>query len=197
VYGLQQGFSSPNFTVDGSVCGDESKMNNAKQVSIVAPYIANSFDSMDVIGDVWFSSNAITASESESAIKIEVTRNGDLTKTASAKVFIDNGYKLLSNDFIDVTFNSGESVKVITLNVINNDSTDANPSLVAELVTPMSLAVAQDKAKLNIVITNDDVAPPPLPVPVVVELTPDNSSGGGSLGFLSLIALGFVRVFRK
>jgi hypothetical protein len=198
-YGLQQGFSSPNFTVDGSVCGDESKMNNAKQVSIVAPYIANSFDSMDVIGDIWFSSNAITASESESAIKLEVTRNGDLTKTASVKVFIDNGYKLLSNDFIDVTFNSGESVKVITLNVINNDSTDANPSLVAELVTPMSLAVAQDKASLSITIANDDIPPTTTPTtPPVKEPTTDtSSSGGGSFGFLSLIALGFVRVFRK
>lgn len=199
IAGLQPYLSSPDVSVNGSTCGDERTMNNAKQVTIGAPFVANIADTMNEIGDVWFASKPITVTENAGAFSIQVQRNGDLTKSASVKVFIDNGYTLLNNDFIDVQFASGESLKSISLTTIDNDSTNDNPVLSAQLVTPRLLKVKSGEGTLAISITNNDKSPTE-PTNPTNPTNPDNgsgSSGGGSVGFLSLLMLGFVRVFRK
>lgn len=196
VSGLKQTFSSPDAIIDGEVCGDEKTMNNAKQISITAPFVANIANRMDVLGDVWFSSDSVVVSESADKLSFIVERNGDVTKSASVKVFIDDGYKYLDNDFIDVEFAIGESKKTVSLNVIDNNLTTENPNLIAELVTPLQLAISPVNDKLTITVTNDDV---PVVIPPVTPEKPDTpkSSGGGSMGFVSLLLLAITRRLRN
>lgn len=193
VEGLKPTFSSPDAIINGDVCGDEKTMNNAKQISIAAPFVANIANKMDVLGDVWISSEPIVVSESAGKLSFIVERNGDVTKTASVKVFIDEGYKYLDKDFIDVEFSIGESKKTVSLTVIDNNSTTENPPLTAELVTPLQLSVSPLNGKLTINIANDDV---PVVIPPVTPETP-KSSGGGSIGFISLLLLAVTRKLRN
>lgn len=196
IAGLQPYLSSPDVIVNGSACGDERTMNNAKQVTIAAPFVANIADTMNEIGDVWFASEPVTIAENAGVFSIKVQRNGDLSKPASVKVFIDNGYKLLNQDFIDVKFGVGQSVKDISLSTIDNDSTKDNPVLSAQLVTPRLLKVKATDNSLAINITNNDKAPTD-PTNPTNPTNPDSGSSGGSLGFLSLLILVFARTLRK
>lgn len=196
VKGLKEIFSSPDAFIDGDVCGDERTMNNAKMVTITAPFVANISNTMEVYGDVWFSSEAINTSESAKQFTITVQRNGDLTKPTSVKMFIDNGYLLLDKDFIDVQFANGVDTQTVTFNIIDNTSTTANPTLLAELVTPLQLSVSKDKASISIDIVNDDVEITPPVTPPVTPPADSNSSGGGSLGLLSLFGMLLLRRLR-
>ncbi|MGL5358464.1 MAG: GlyGly-CTERM sorting domain-containing protein, partial [Shewanella sp.] len=67
----------------------------------------------------------------------------------------------------------------------------------AELVTPRLLAVDKDKGTISITIKNDDEKPVTPPTPPTPTPTPDKSSGGGTMGYLSLLLLAAVRLFRK
>ncbi|MBW0278514.1 hypothetical protein B4O99_02990 [Shewanella xiamenensis] len=194
-------YSSPEVIVNGSVCGDESTMNNAKQISLAAPFVANIMDEMDVIGDVWLGDTPVIVSESDESLSFVVSRNGDLSKSASVKVFIDNAVTLLDSDFIDVKFAAGESTKSVVVSIIDNASTAENSSLVAELVTPRLLKVTG--STMAITINNDDVLPVVTPPTTSTTPTtpttpePESSSGGGSLGYISLVFLALARRLRK
>lgn len=193
---LKPFLSSPNVIVDGTVCGDERTMNNAKQVTIAAPFMANIMDTMTTVGEVWFATSAINVDEKAGSIAFTVSRNGDLSKPTSVKVFIDEGYKLLGEDFFDVKFGAGESTKTVTTTVLNNTSTNDNPVLKAELVTPRLLSVDQNKGTLEITVKNDDEKPVTPPTPPTPTPSPDKSSGG-AMGYLALLILAGVRLFRN
>ncbi|MBE8233242.1 MAG: hypothetical protein HAW67_05850 [Endozoicomonadaceae bacterium] len=186
-------FSSPNLQVNGEVCGNEVSADNARQVELSVPFASNYRPTMKVYGDVWFANGDIDVSENDDSVTFNLQRNGDLTKPTTVKVFIDNGYTLLASDFIEVAFSSGESAKALTLNVINNDSTAANPELTASLVLPLQLSLTDDKNEVTVVITNDDTPPKPLEPPVVKP--EEKKSSGGAVFWLMLA--GFVGLRRK
>lgn len=137
----------------------------------------------------------------DESLSFVVSRNGDLSKSASVKVFIDNAVTLLDSDFIDVKFAAGESTKSVVVSIIDNASTAENSSLVAELVTPRLLKVTG--STMAITINNDDVLPVVTPPTTSTTPTtpttpePESSSGGGSLGYISLVFLALARRLRK
>ncbi|MGL4476150.1 MAG: hypothetical protein ACRCT7_17105 [Shewanella sp.] len=185
--------SGPNTVVNNETCGNEETANNVKQVELSAPFVQNVGSKMQVVGSVWIDSQAITANESDSSIEIKVTRNGDLSVPTSVDMFIDSGTALLSSDFLKVKFDADQASATVKLNVVNNDSTQENKALTAELVMPFKMDLDADKKAVTITIKNDDAAPV-LPPPPVTPPT-DSGSSGGSLGFgiLSLLGLVFAR----
>ncbi len=191
-------FSSPDTVRNGEVCGVDDKANNAWYVDKSGPLMANTRDKMAINGSTWFASGSIKAGEDAGSVSFTVMRDGDLSAATSVKVFIDGAVtdNLLTKDFINVPFPVGANESTVTVSIVNNDSTDANRTLVAELVLPVEMSLGS-QAKMNIAIENEDqeVTPPTPPTPEP-EPKPE-SSGGGSLGFISLLLLAAVGRFRR
>ncbi|MFV7772407.1 GlyGly-CTERM sorting domain-containing protein [Shewanella marisflavi] len=191
-------FSSPDTVRNGEVCGVDDKANNAWYVEKSGPLMANTREKMAINGSTWFASGSISADEDAGTVSFKVMRDGDLSEPTSVKVFIDGAVtdNLLRQDFINVAFPAGGNESTVTVSIVNNESTEDNRDLVAELVLPVEMSIGT-QGKMSIALVNDDQEETPTtPTTPTPEPKPE-SSGGGSLGFISLLLLAAVGRLRK
>ena len=210
-------FSSPENINDGYVCGDEVERNNAKQVALSSPYMANMSDAMTVVGTAYIDGELTqTAEIGEQGVSITITRDGDLTAETKVSLYLDGSLilhhdewgnvesttEIFEADYFNVEFAAGEASKVVTLNFTDGLTLQENVAVYANLVMPLQLDINADAQQVQLeVLANDVVDPvdpdpvdpvdpdPVVPEPVVPEpIAPEPSKSSGG-GSLGWLAI--------
>ena len=128
-------------------------------------------------------------SESGGPVEMEVSRNIGATGPVSVTLRPVAG-TATAEDFssapITLSWSDGESdVKSVTININNDSITEQAETFSVELTDPTGGAVVGPHSTATIAIADDDGS------------THSSGSGGGALGFLSLLLLGTVRFLRS
>jgi virginiamycin B lyase len=145
------------------------------------------FDTAAQPGQLGFSAPAYTVSESGGVAYLTVTRTGGSDGTVSVPYMVGNGTAVNGVDYLaasgTLTFNPGETAKVIAVTILDRGLTSGSTSLTVTLGSPTGGATLASPSQAALVILdNDSVPPPPQPpisVPVLVPVAgPVGSSHG-------------------
>ena len=116
-------YSSPDLSFDGDVCGDSAVADNARVLKENFIPTTQRRSGVASLGNVSFSSSLFNGNE-EKGVKISLVRDGDLSQSASVKVFIENGSAVWGEDFsdafVEVSFAENESFTEVVLPIVND-----------------------------------------------------------------------------
>jgi hypothetical protein len=120
------------------------------------------------IPSVAFGSSSYSAWESAGQTTIQVTRSGDASGTVGVQYAISNGSALFGRDYQAVlsgtlTFNPGETVKTITIQLNDNAAIDGSRTLHVSLSNVTGGRLGTPSATTMTILDNDYVPPPPPP----------------------------------
>ncbi len=139
--------------------------------------------------------------EASGVVVLNVSRSGGASGAVSVSYATSSGSAIAESDFASasgtLTWADGDTaVKTITVNMTNDSTDESDETLTVTLSNPSSGAALGSTFRATVTIVDDDSpAPPPPPPPTP---TPSRgNSGGGALGFLSLLLLGIARFVRR
>ncbi len=136
-------FSDPNKENGGEACGDEEVGYNAKVLVDNFLTTTQRRDGVEVLGSVSFASTEFNGNETE-GVEIVLTRTGDVSESASVKVFAENGTAVWGEDFADAyilaEFAEGESQSTVTFPVVDDGGEEGAETFGVYLQYPYKLS---------------------------------------------------------
>lgn len=140
-------YSSPSLSKDGEVCGDEAVANNAR-------ILEENFEAKSLLGEgvsslgvVSFVSSTYTGDE-ENGVNITVQRDGDLSQSASVKLFAENGTAQWGVDYTDAfivaEFEEGSATAEVNFPIVNDGDSEGVETLSLSMRFPYKLDVGDN-----------------------------------------------------
>ena len=139
-------FSDPNISNGGELCGDEEVGYNAK--ILVDNYLTTTQrrGGVESLGLVSFALSEFNGNETD-GVEIVLTRTGDLSESASVKVFAENGTAVWGEDFTDVymlaEFAEGESQSTVIFPIVDDGGEEGAETFGVYLQYPYKLSVGE------------------------------------------------------
>ena len=140
-------YSSPSLSKDGEVCGDEAVANNARILE--ENFEAKSLlrEGVSSLGVVSFVSSTYTGDE-ENGVNITVQRDGDLSQSASVKLFAENGTAQWGVDYTDAfivaEFEEGSATAEVNFPIVNDGDSEGVEILSLSMRFPYKLDVGDN-----------------------------------------------------
>ncbi len=149
---------------DGSVEGDEAfsiAITNASSGAVLGSYTNVAVTLRDNDSIFNFSTNAVTTSESTSALTLTVLRTGGTVGAATVRYTAStNGTATSGVDFKalsgTLSFAAGETTKTITLAPINDTTVETNETLTVTLDNPTGESAVGTNDVVTVTITDND-----------------------------------------
>ena len=112
---------------------------------------------------IQFSSPNFTINENGNPVsEITVTRTGNLFATVNATLTLNNGTATASQDYnnnpIELIFNSGESVKIVSVPIANDTLLEGSETINLELENPSDQAIIGSTGTAILTILDDDIS---------------------------------------
>lgn len=149
-------YSSPDKSNAGQACGDESIANNARILEENFVATTQRREGVTSLGEVSFTSSSYSGDE-ESGVKVVIQRDGDLTQSASVKLFAENITAEWGVDYTSAyvlaEFNEGESTTTVNFPVIKDAEAEGVETLSLSMKFPYRLSVS-DAAMATISIAD-------------------------------------------
>lgn len=147
-------YSSPSIQNDGEVCGDEAVANNARVLSENFLPTSQRREGVSSRGQVRFTSSTYEGDE-VSGVTISLSRDGDVSESASVKVFAENGTAIWGEDFTDAfvlaEFEAGATTAEVVFPTIADVSSEGTESFGVSLKFPFRLSTStESSATINV-----------------------------------------------
>lgn len=149
-------YSSPDKSNAGQACGDESIANNARILEENFVATTQRREGVTSLGEVSFTSSSYSGDE-ESGVKVVIQRDGDLTQSATVKLFAENNTAEWGVDythaFVLAEFAEGESTATVNFPMIKDAEAEGVETLSLSMKFPYRLSVS-DAAMATISIAD-------------------------------------------
>lgn len=146
-------YSSPLLSLAGDVCGNENA-DNARVLK--ENFLSTSLrrDGVESLGTVTFSSPEFHGNEKE-GIVIKLQRTGDLSQSASVKLFAENDSAKFGTDFVDAyvvaNFEAGMSTTEVVYPMVSDSESEGLESFGLTMKYPYKLSIeGNGSAKINV-----------------------------------------------
>jgi len=137
-------YSSPKMFNGGVACGDEDVADNARILDENFSGVTNRRTGVEILGSVSFDSLSLVANEGE-GVKVKLVRNGDLSQSASVKVFAKNGTAKWGSDYTNAyvlaEFAAGSSVANVVFPLVEDSLVEGEEEFSLVLQYPYRLSV--------------------------------------------------------
>ena len=138
----------------------------------------------------------LTVNESQGTISINVVRDTNPAGAVSASVTASAGTAIADSDYrfepITVEWLDGDSsIKTVTIPIVDDDAQESSESFTVSITNATNGALIGDPSVATITIDDDDQRD------TQGGVNQSGSSGGGQVGFFSLVLLGLARAFGR
>lgn len=149
-------YSSPDKSNAGQACGDESVADNARILKENFVATTQRREGVTSLGEVSFVSSAYSGDE-ENGVKVVIQRDGDLTQSASVKLFAENvtaewGVDY-TNAFVIAEFEEGSATSEVNFPIVNDGESEGVETLTLSMQFPYKLSVG-DAAVATLHVAN-------------------------------------------
>jgi hypothetical protein len=144
--GTLKHYSSPDFTNNGEVCGNASTADNARILKENHVSASLRREGVESLGVVSFTSATYTGNEEEGLI-ITLQRDGDLTESASVKIFAEDQTAKLGSDFTDAfvlaEFEAGASTATVNYPIVKDGEVESTEAFTVHMRFPYKLTLSE------------------------------------------------------
>ncbi len=149
-------YSTPDLSNGGVACGDEAVANNARIAAENFAATAQRRSGVESLGNVSFTSSTYSGDETN-GVDITIERDGDLTQSATVKLFAENNTAEWGVDythaFVLAEFAEGESTATVNFPMIKDAEAEGVETLSLSMKFPYRLSVS-DAAMATISIAD-------------------------------------------
>jgi hypothetical protein len=163
-YNRQAFFSSPDKTYQDVACGspkgEDDASDNSRALTEYASWRSGLKTQPSVLTGVTLSLDKAETTESDEAVTLTLTLDAAVESETSVEVFVQTGSATPDVDYTGiaerVVFAAGETVKTVTLNIVDDADFEAEETIDVLVQWPFRLTL-NDSAEQTITLTDNDV----------------------------------------
>ena len=153
-------YSSPDFTFGGQVCGNADTGNNARILEENFITTTQRRAGVQSLGNVSFEQATYNGNEID-GVTITLVRDGDLTESATVKVFAEDETALLGQDFTNTfvlaEFEAGSASTMVMYPVIKDGENEGSETFTVHLRFPYKLTIGDENLSTITIADNAQV----------------------------------------